>query len=162
MDKDREIDRKIRESAENLNAQAPNNLWDKFSHKLDNTHINTQIDNKVKRSAESLEDNAPPEIWGEINKQLEIDSIWLRISKELDRIRALKWIRNAVALLLLFLLSWVGFDSLKWSEGQRTEVAKSEKFNPSTIDQDSKNFDFSTPSSSDSETEKPENNSWGQ
>ena len=158
MDKDREIDRKIRESAENLNAQAPNNLWDKFSHKLDNTHINTQIDNKVKRSAESLEDNAPPEIWGEINKQLEIDSIWLRISKELDRIRALKWIRNAVALLLLFLLSWVGFDSLKWSEGQRTEVAKSEKFNPSTIDQDSKNFDFSTPSSSDSETEKPENN----
>ena len=158
MDKAREIDRKIRESAENLNVQAPNNLWDKFSHKLDNTPINTQIDDKVKRSAESLEENAPPEVWGEINKQLEIDSIWIRISKELDRIRALKWIRNAAALLLLLLLSWAGFDSLKWSNGNGTEVAKSEKFNPSTIDLDNKVYDSFNPSSSDSETENPEIN----
>lgn len=106
MDEEKNIENKIKESFSSLNKSAPLNLWNKLSDKLPINDSDANIDSKIKEGFENLNKSAPTQIWHSVNKQLNIDKVWKKISKELDRRPIVIFWRKitGVAALLLLLL----------------------------------------------------------
>lgn len=109
MAKDKDIDKKIRDSAEKMNFSAPADLWGKFSEKLSGSNTDINLDNKIKESIESLTGNVPPKIWTGINRQLNIDIVWKQICKELDKKEGYCLRRVSGIAALLVLLSGIAY-----------------------------------------------------
>lgn len=106
MDEEKNIENKIKESFSGLNKSAPLNLWNKLSDKLPINDSDANIDSMIKEGFENLNKSVPTQIWHSVNKQLNIDRVWKKISKELDRRPIIIFWRKitGVAALLLLLL----------------------------------------------------------
>ncbi|MGM0477650.1 MAG: outer membrane beta-barrel protein [Bacteroidota bacterium] len=101
MAKPNNIEQKIKESFENVQRQAPENLWSKIGDGLYGNA--TELDHKVKSSFESNTEKAPEGIWAGIDKQLTIDKGWKKVRSLLQRRTFYKWTKR-VAAFLIFLL----------------------------------------------------------
>ncbi len=111
MGKEDNTYKKIKESFEQINSSAPENLWDKISGELDSSSLTDNVlDDKIKNSFNSVNKQAPEYIWNNINRQLNIDTVWNRISKVLDRRQLFyKTTKAAVYALFLIMLLWGGY-----------------------------------------------------
>ncbi len=115
MDKNKNIDNKIKETFESLNKQAPVDLWNKFSDKLEDINIDKTIETKIKEGFDGVNKTAPPHVWDTVNKQLNIDRVWDRIDKELDRRPVIYW-RNIAGIILLLFIIGAGIYKYKQTE----------------------------------------------
>lgn len=107
MDEDKNIENKIKESFSGVNKSAPTDLWTKLSDNLPINDGDAKIDFRIKEGFENLNKSAPTQIWNSVNKQLNIDKVWKKLSKELDRKPIIIFWRKTigVAALLILLLS---------------------------------------------------------
>jgi hypothetical protein len=103
MDENKNIENKIKTIFTERNISAPADLWNKLSDKLPESDPERHLETKVKNSFENMDKSAPPRAWGAVNKQLNIDRVWERINRELDKRVFIYW-RNIASLLLLVLL----------------------------------------------------------
>lgn len=109
MNKNNDIEKKIKESFGGLNKSAPDNLWNKLSGTLSVSDMDKSIDTKIKDGFENTNKSAPTHVWNSVNKQLNIDRVWKRISAELDRRPLFYWKKIAGIAALLLLLVGGGF-----------------------------------------------------
>ncbi|WP_152425250.1 hypothetical protein [Nafulsella turpanensis] len=117
MKEHKKLDEKIKSSFESLNRKAPDMLWSQLSDSLpaesaDPAEVqpeNGRLYNKIRDSFSSLRQTAPQHTWERINRQLNIDLVWSRLHRELDKSPSASWntIRWA-AVLLLLILSFAG------------------------------------------------------
>ncbi|MCP4442120.1 MAG: hypothetical protein GY810_24685 [Aureispira sp.] len=77
------LDKKIKDSFQQQTPKTPQGLWSKLSDQLDQSDVN--LDEKIKKSFQEQGAKAPKQIWEGINKQLTIQSVWKRISLQLDK-----------------------------------------------------------------------------
>ncbi len=104
-----DIENKIKESFESLNSKAPQSIWDNISDKLDVPVDESVLDSKLKDSFENINHKAPEFVWKNINRQLNIDSVWLRISRTLSFDRFFYWTKRIfVGLAIIALLVFLG------------------------------------------------------
>ncbi|MDD2634073.1 MAG: hypothetical protein PHW82_01080 [Bacteroidales bacterium] len=104
-----DIENKIKESFESLNSKAPQSIWDNISDKLDVPVDESALDSKLKDSFENINHKAPEFVWKNINRQLNIDSVWLRISRTLSFDRFFYWAKRIfVGLTIITLFVFLG------------------------------------------------------
>lgn len=117
MKEHKKLDDKIKSSFDSLNRKAPDMLWNQLADSLptDSTATaesqpeNARLYHKVRDSFSSLRQKAPQHVWQDINRQLNIDLVWTRLSRELDKTSSTDWhVARWAAVLLLFLLSFAG------------------------------------------------------
>ncbi len=105
MDKKKNIENKIKETFERQNKTAPSDLWNKLSDSLPDSKSDKHIEEKIKNVFEKTDQSAPPFVWDNVNKQLNIDKVWNKINKELDRKPVIYWRNIASVILFLLLIS---------------------------------------------------------
>lgn len=120
MDRNKDIDAKIRESFEAAEHKAPDGLWAAMDQKLDSDALN--LDKQVKHSFEAIEENAPDAIWAGINRQLTIDTAWKGINAYLNRRLFYLWSTRIAALLLLSF----GIGYWVWNQAPKQEETRFE------------------------------------
>jgi hypothetical protein len=109
MDRNKDIDAKIRESFAASEQKAPEGLWAAMDQKLATEE--SRLDQEVKASFEAQAESAPEAIWSGINRQLTIDAAWKGINAYLNRRIFYRWSARIVALLiLLFGLTYWGLE----------------------------------------------------
>lgn len=108
MDENKNIENKIKESFDALNKSAKADLWSKLSDKLSAANIDESIDKKIKNGFENKSNAVPPRVWGSVNRQLNVDRVWKRISKELDRRPIIIFWRKMAMVIALILLFFSG------------------------------------------------------
>lgn len=102
MDNKGNIENKIKQSFDVMDAKVPEGLWGKINDSLSDFD---PLANKVKESFEATnnEENIPEGVWDGINQQLNIDKSWLNIKRQLDLRTFYRKSRKYAALLLLLL-----------------------------------------------------------
>ena len=117
MKENKKLDDKIKSSFESLEKKAPDMLWSQLSDSLPTSStdtlepqpVDTHLYSKVRESFSSLHQKAPQHLWATINRQLNIDLVWVRLSKELDKAPSVNWqLTRWAAVLLLFMFSFTG------------------------------------------------------
>ena len=117
MKENKKLDEKIKSSFESLEKKAPDMLWSQLSDSLPTSStdtlepqsVDTHLYSKVRESFSSLHQKAPQHLWTTINRQLNIDLVWVRLSRELDKAPSVNWqVTRWAAVLLLFMLSFTG------------------------------------------------------
>ncbi|GAB3197012.1 hypothetical protein ABID22_002203 [Pontibacter aydingkolensis] len=118
-EKNDKLNDKIKNSFGQMNKKAPDLLWNDLSASLDeNSPVDAAPESeesylfqKIKESYSSQHHIAPSHVWQSINKQLNIDLVWTRVSKELDRTGGISWHKwqwTAVAAMFLFMVGIAG------------------------------------------------------
>lgn len=99
-------------------------LWNQLANSLptnltattESQPENDRLYNKIRDSFSSLRQKAPQHAWEHINRQLNIDLVWSRLNRELDRSPSANWqAARWVAVLLLLMLSFAGL--YYWNNG---------------------------------------------
>jgi hypothetical protein len=113
----KKLDDKIKSSFESLNKKAPDMLWNQLANSLPTNLTATtesqpeddRLYNKIRDSFFSLRQKAPQHAWEHINRQLNIDLVWSRLNRELDKSPSANWqVARWAAVLLLLMLSFAG------------------------------------------------------
>lgn len=110
MDNNQHIEKKIKDSFEQIKSAAPKDLWGGISDQFKTPDPDSNLDKRVKESFEIVDAKAPGHVWNNVSRQLNIDLVWKRTKRVLDiRTKVRKWSRAAALLLLLLLPGLVGY-----------------------------------------------------
>lgn len=135
MDNKGNIENKIKQSFDAMDAKVPEGLWGKINDSLSDID---PLTNKVKESFEATNNNEdiPESVWDGINQQLNIDKSWLNIKRQLDLRTFYRKSRKYAALLLLLLtFGYGGFKVFKGSDGvEKTAVNQNQIFDQAGIE----------------------------
>ena len=107
------IDNHLKNKLNELGNQAPNELWNRINHGLEED--DSLIDQKLREYYSGINKEAPESIWYSIEKQLNIDLVWSKLGPSLDKLKLFHVWKNrlkklSVAALLLLLIRGCGVD----------------------------------------------------